>query len=105
MGAPSLVVMGVSGCGKSTLGAELAQRMAAGVALTDDDRKGWLETIAHVLREANEQARPVVVSCSALKRSYRDVLRSGDAHLRLVYLHGDPALLAAYRDRLRIATQ
>ncbi len=114
MGAPSLVVMGVSGCGKSTLGAELAQRlafryvegdelhppenverMAAGIALTDDDRKGWLETIAHVLREAREHAQPVVVTCSALKRRYRDVLRDqGDAHVRLVYLQGDAALLA-----------
>ncbi len=113
MGAANIVVMGVSGCGKSTLGAELAQRMgmryvegdelhppenvermAAGIALTDADRRGWLETIANVLREAREQVQPVVVTCSALKRSYRDALRQGDAHLRLVYLQGDPALLA-----------
>jgi gluconokinase len=47
-----------------------------------------------VLREARERAQPVIVACSALKRSYRDVLRQGDPHLRLVYLHGDPALLA-----------
>ena len=113
MGAPSLVVMGVSGCGKSTLGLELAQRlgfryvegdelhppenvarMAAGVALTDADRQGWLETIASVLRDARAQAQPVVVTCSALKRRYRDLLREGDPHLRLVYMQGDPALLA-----------
>jgi gluconokinase len=113
MGAPSLVVMGVSGCGKSTLGNELAQRlgmryvegdelhppanverMAAGIALTDADRQGWLETIANVLRDAREQAKPVVVTCSALKRRYRDVLREGDPNLRLVFLQGDPALLA-----------
>jgi gluconokinase len=113
MGAPSLVVMGVSGCGKSTLGNELAQRlgmryvegdelhpprnverMAAGIALTDADRQGWLETIANVLRDARERSQPVVVTCSALKRRYRDVLREGDPLLRIVYLQGDPALLA-----------
>ncbi len=110
---PSLVVMGVSGCGKSTLGRLLAQnldrryvegdelhpprnvqRMAAGIALTDEDRHGWLQTIAHLLREARDSARPVVVTCSALKRSYRDLLRTGDADLRFVFLHGDPRLLA-----------
>ncbi len=105
--------MGVSGCGKSTLGKLLAQHygrpyiegdelhpprnvesMAAGIALTDDDRHDWLQTIARLLREARDSARPVVVTCSALKRSYRDLLRKGDANLRFVFLHGDPRLLA-----------
>lgn len=89
---PILVVMGVSGCGKSTVGTALAQalrvefvegdafhppenvaRMAAGIALTDADRAPWLRALAaHIAQAA---PRGVVVSCSALKRSYRDTLR------------------------------
>jgi gluconokinase len=106
--------MGVSGSGKSTIGALLARalaiefvegdslhtpdnvkRMAAGTPLTDDDRRGWLTAIAARLREAKRAGVGLVVSCSALKRSYRDVLRSaGDADLRFVYLAGSRALLA-----------
>ena len=104
--------MGVSGCGKSTVGGLLAQRlrcdflegdtlhparnvarMAAGVALTDDDRHGWLQALAQHLKAAHDTNAPLVVSCSALKRSYRDVLRSASAGLALVHLHGSPALL------------
>jgi len=108
------VMMGVCGSGKSLIGDELAraldiafvegddlhpphnlQRMAAGMALTDDDRHGWLLAIAARLREAKRAGLGLVVSCSALKRSYRDVLRSvGDADLRFVYLAGTRALLA-----------
>jgi gluconokinase len=100
---PVIVVMGVSGCGKSTVGAALAlrlgtefvegdafhppenvARMAAGTPLTDADRAGWLRTLAaHIALAA---PRGVVVSCSALKRSYRDVLRTGSAALRFVWL-------------------
>ena len=105
--------MGVSGCGKSTVGALLAQllryeflegdtlhparnvaRMAAGVALTDDDRHDWLQALAQQLKTAHDANRALVVSCSALKRSYRDVLRSGSAGLAFVHLHGSPVLLA-----------
>jgi carbohydrate kinase (thermoresistant glucokinase family) len=101
--SPVVVVMGVSGCGKSTVGAALARalgiefvegdafhppenvaRMAAGTPLTDEDRAGWLRTLAaHIAQAA---PRGVVVSCSALKRSYRDVLRTGSAALRFVWL-------------------
>jgi carbohydrate kinase (thermoresistant glucokinase family) len=106
--------MGVSGCGKSTVGQRLAQalaidylegddfhppsnveRMAQGIALTDADRQGWLATLAARLREAQVQGRGVVLTCSALKRSYRDLMRTAAPGLRLVYLHGDPALIAA----------
>ena len=102
--------MGVCGCGKSTVAAGLAQalgidflegdmlhppanvaRMAAGVPLRDEDRQGWLLAIAQRLSEA--QARGVVVSCSALKRSYRDVLRRGAPGLRIIHLHGERAVL------------
>lgn len=108
-----LVVMGVSGCGKSTVGQQLATalglpflegddfhsaanvaRMAAGIPLTDADRQGWLETLAARIAEAHGQGLGLVLSCSALKRSYRDKLRQGAAALRFVYLHGSPEVLA-----------
>lgn len=113
MQAPTVVVMGVSGCGKSTIGIGLAKalgidylegddlhspenvaRMRAGIALTDEQRRGWLEALSDHLARAHAQSRGLVVSCSALKRSYRDILRRGAPQLRLVYLHGDRALLA-----------
>jgi gluconokinase len=98
----SLVVMGVSGCGKSTLAAAVAAelglplvegddhhaaasraKMSRGVALTDADRDAWLGTLADVLR-----ARPegLVLTCSALKRTYRERLRAAGAGLRFVFL-------------------
>src|SRR5712691_6139169 len=108
------VIMGVCGSGKSLIGAQLAReldiefvegddlhpagnvkRMAAGTPLTDADRRGWLLAIAARLREAKRAGTGLVVSCSALKRSYRDLLRSvGAADVRFVYLAGSRALLA-----------
>lgn len=108
------VIMGVCGSGKSLIGAQLARaldiefvegdglhppenvtRMAAGTPLTDDDRRGWLVAIAARLREARRAGVGLVVSCSALKRSYRDLLRSvGEGDVRFVYLAGSRALLA-----------
>jgi gluconokinase len=114
MNSDIFVVMGVSGCGKSTVGAQLAQalklpflegdvlhpernvaRMAAGVALSDEDREGWLQALAERLRQAQAASQGLVLSCSALKRAYRDILRSGAPGLRFVYLHGEYELLAA----------
>ncbi len=108
-----IVVMGVSGSGKSTVGRLLAQtlrlpfqdgdelhppdniaRMAAGVPLTDADRQGWLTAIGRRLAAAGGRRDGVVVACSALKRAYREQLRGDAPDLRLVYLHGSPALLA-----------
>jgi len=63
--------------------------------LTDDDRRGWLTAIAARLRQAKHAGTGLVVSCSALKRAYRDLLRSaGDVAARFVYLAGDRALIA-----------
>ena|SRR5881397_1517904 len=108
------VIMGVAGSGKSTIGAMFARareldfvegdglhppenvrRMAAGIALTDQDRRPWLIAIAHRLRDARQAKVGLVVSCSALKRSYRDLLRTeGPPDVRFVLLTGSRALIA-----------
>ena len=107
-----LVVMGVSGCGKTSIGRAVARAlslefiegdelhpprnvalMAAGTPLTDADRADWLATIASRLGQAHAARRGLVVSCSALKRCYRDVLRAPCPGLRFVHLHGSAALL------------
>jgi gluconokinase len=112
--APALVVvMGVSGSGKSTIGRLLADalsvpylegddvhspenvaRMRSGQALTDEQRRDWLETLSAHLARARRDGQGLVVSCSALKRSYRDVLRRGAPQLRLVHLKAEKSLLA-----------
>lgn len=108
------VIMGVCGAGKSLIGAKLAhaldvefvegdalhppenvRRMAAGIPLTDDDRQDWLTAIAARLRDAKRASTGLVVSCSALKRRYRDLIRSGgDPDVRFVHLAGSRELLA-----------
>lgn len=106
------VIMGVSGAGKSVIGAALAkaigvpfvegdqyhdvanvQRMAAGTPLTDDDRQGWLRRLGDVLATSQAGTNGLVISCSALKRSYRDVLRER-ADVRFVYLRGARGIIA-----------
>jgi gluconokinase len=97
-----LVMMGVAGCGKSSLGSAVAQdhglalvegddfhdaasrdKMSRGIALTDADRSGWLQVLAQQV-----QARPdgLVLTCSALKRAYREQLRSAAPQARFVFL-------------------
>jgi gluconokinase len=107
------VIMGVSGCGKSEVGTRLATRlgitlfegdsvhssenvakMAAGKPLTDADRQGWLTLLRDRIREARETGTSLVLSCSALKRSYRDMLRQGDPDLVFVHLHGNRDVIA-----------
>ncbi|HSN35048.1 MAG TPA: gluconokinase [Arthrobacter sp.] len=102
---PVLVVMGVSGSGKSTVAGLLADRlgwdfaegddlhpasnvakMQAGQPLTDEDRWPWLESIAGWIRAHTESGTPGVITCSALKKRYRDVLR-GDGVV-FVFLNG-----------------
>jgi gluconokinase len=107
------VVMGVCGCGKSTVGTALAQargvnfiegdnfhpeanvaKMSAGMPLTDDDRAEWLLALQAEIRAAREKNVGLVVSCSALKRRYRDLLRQGDPELQFVHLQGPRDLIA-----------
>ncbi|MBO0826938.1 MAG: gluconokinase [Streptosporangiales bacterium] len=113
------VVMGVSGCGKSTIGARLAQslgwdfldgdslhtpaaiaKMRAGQPLDDADRAPWLEAIAAWIAEHVRDRRGGVVTCSALKRRYRETLRGGRDEVLFVHLHGSRQLLEQ-RVRLR----
>lgn len=109
------VVMGVSGSGKTSVGKRIAERfgaefvegdelhptanvekMAHGHPLTDDDRWPWLDRIGERLKEAVGKRRSVVVSCSALKKAYRDRLRSAAGRdLIFVHLAGDYDLLEA----------
>ena len=108
---PVLVVMGVSGCGKTTLASLLAQRlgwplqegdvlhpqanvdkMAAGHPLDDNDRWPWLNLVAAWIDERAAAGEPGIVTCSALRRAYRDVLRRD--FVRFVHLTGDRDLLA-----------
>ena len=105
--------MGVAGSGKSVIGAALAtaldvdfvegdeyhsaenvQRMSAGIPLTDADRARWLRALALRIREAKDAGTGLVVSCSALKQAYRDILRAEASDLRFVFLKGEPALIA-----------
>ncbi len=107
------VVMGVSGCGKSTVGKALAAaldvpfvegdefhpeanviKMSAGFALTDADRADWLDSLQGQIRSAMQDNRGLVVSCSALKRRYRDQLRQGDPGLRFAHLVGERETIA-----------
>lgn len=113
--------MGVAGAGKSLIGEALARaldvdfvegdafhsaenvaRMAAGVPLTDEFRAGWLQLLADRLAAAHRDGTGVVITCSALKRAYRDILRAGAPDVRFVFLKGGRDLLAqrlAARDR------
>ncbi len=107
------VVMGVCGSGKSRVGALLAaalgarflegddfhppanvEKMRAGVPLDDADRAGWLDRLAAEIAGAAAAGEDLVLSCSALKRRYRDRLRTADAALRFVHLEGERELIA-----------
>ena len=109
-----VVLMGVSGCGKTTVGQAIAARlgwqfqegdalhpsenvakMAGGTPLVDADRWPWLERIAAVIDGWRAQGLSGVVTCSALKRAYRDILVGNRADVRLVYMRGDQPTVAA----------
>jgi len=102
-----LIVMGVSGSGKTTIAELLTERlgwafaeaddfhppaniekMSAGIPLTDEDRWPWLRTIAEWLSTKTAAGQNTVVTCSALRRVYRDLLREGEGQVRFVHLTG-----------------
>ncbi|WP_163877438.1 gluconokinase [Rhizobium laguerreae] len=111
--AHAIVVMGVSGCGKSSVGEKLAEalhlafvegdalhpaanveKMSKGIPLTDEDRMPWLDRIGEEMKASLEKSEGIIVSCSALKRLYRDRLQAAaGGNLFFVYLEGSRALL------------
>ncbi len=109
-----LVLMGVSGCGKSTVAALLAgalgwtfeegdalhpeanvHKMAAGMPLTDEDRWPWLAKVADWVQETLDEGRDGVITCSALKRSYRDAINRRGSGVVFVILSGSKETIAA----------
>ena len=103
--------MGVCGCGKTTIGRALADelgwefldadeyhpdanvaKMVAGIALTDDDRWPWLDRLSHEVRMLQATGRHAILSCSALRRAYRERLATA-GELKWVYLKGDLATI------------
>jgi ribose 5-phosphate isomerase A len=112
---PVLVIMGVSGAGKSTVAKELAARlgwpfeegdtlhpeanvakMHAGMPLTDADRQPWLESVAAWIDGQRAARQPGIITCSALKRSYRRIIIGDRPEVRLVYLRGSRDVMAEH---------
>ena len=110
----ALVVMGVSGSGKTTVGELLAkqlgwaflegdrlhppanvEKMRQGIPLTDADRWPWLDRIGEELKSWAGEGKSGVLTCSALKRAYRDRIRAARPDVRFVYVKGSEALIAA----------
>ncbi|MFD1213212.1 gluconokinase [Arthrobacter sp. GCM10027362] len=104
---PPMIVMGVSGSGKTTLGTRLGEalgvpfidsddlhpaankeKMRAGQPLNDDDRRPWLHLIGAYIKERTAAEETAIVACSALKRSYRDLLRRHAPDLVFIHLTG-----------------
>ena len=113
MAPPVLVVMGVSGSGKTTVAKKLAEalgwtfeegddlhpaanvaKMRAGHPLDDEDRKPWLEAIGQWIDDQAARGEPGVITCSALKRVYRDHIRAGRPQVAFVFLKGSKELIA-----------
>jgi gluconokinase len=109
----AIIVMGVSGAGKSTVASRLAKRldrllvegdslhppqnvekMKHGIPLADADRLPWLSAIAARIDAARAAHQQIVVTCSALKRAYRETLTAGNGDVGFVYLKGDKELIA-----------
>ena len=107
-----VIIMGVAGCGKSSVGAGLAQalgatyedgddlhpqanidKMSAGIPLDDEDRAPWLDLIGQRLKAAQS---PLMIGCSALKRSYRDRIRAAAQNeIWFLHLSGTRAVIEA----------
>lgn len=109
---PIVIVMGITASGKTTVARRLSERMPcvfqegddlhtpgnirklrAGIALTDEDRAPWLDAIGRWIDERIAAGEPGTVSCSALRRRYRDQLRRNRPGVCFALLHGDPAII------------
>jgi carbohydrate kinase (thermoresistant glucokinase family) len=115
MATPVVIVMGVTGAGKSTIAEALNRqlgwnfqegddlhpaaniaKMHAGVPLTDADRAPWLAAVKAWIDARLAAAEPGLITCSALKRSYRDFLVAGRPSVRILYLRADRATLESH---------
>jgi len=115
-----LIFMGVTGTGKSTVGALFAKKsgaaffegddfhppenvakMRAGIPLTDADRAPWLTTLRDIIVRALATNTFTVLTCSALKASYRETLAAGDPRVQFVHLTGPPEVIAAHLQNRR----
>ena len=115
-----IIFMGVSGCGKTTIGKKTAdlfgvayyegddyhppenvEKMSQGIPLSDEDREGWLETLSKLIKEKLDVGESGVLSCSALKETYREKLRVNSELVRFVYLKGTYDLI---RSRMKART-
>lgn len=113
-----IVVMGVSGVGKTTIGRALAgalgwrflegddfhpaanvEKMSRGVPLTDEDRRPWLLALRALIESCAGSGEDAVIACSALKESYRRLLKPEGAEVFFVHLKADPALIAGRLER------
>jgi gluconokinase len=109
-----IILMGVSGVGKTAVGKRLAEalgwrflegddfhppanvaKMAAGIPLTDEDRAPWLERLRELIAEVLARGEDVVLACSALKRSYRQLLMVDPTQVRWVYLWAPREVIAS----------
>lgn len=107
-----LILMGPMGCGKTTIGKMLGEKlgwpfydgdafhpkenvekMRAGIALTDEDRRLWLENLRNKIQRWLQERQNTILACSALKQSYRDILGVDQKKVRTVYLRGSYELL------------
>lgn len=110
-----VVMMGVSGSGKTTVAERVAAalgwsfqegdklhpaanvaKMAAGIPLNDEDRAPWLDIIAQWIEARLHTGQNGMITCSALKRSYRERIGNGKPGVQIVYLHGDRKTLDAH---------
>ena len=101
-----IIIMGVAGCGKSTIGSMLAHelgwdfydaddlhsesnrlKMAQNTPLTDEDRAGWLDSLRSLIGQNIQNEKSIVLACSALKKSYRDILMINE-QVKFIYLRG-----------------
>ncbi|MCL4156050.1 UNVERIFIED_CONTAM: hypothetical protein GTU68_041818 [Idotea baltica] len=108
-----IITMGVSGCGKTTVGQLLAEqigckfydaddfhptnnieKMRQGVGLSDEDRTPWLLTLNKMLIGESNQSRDIVLACSALKKTYRDMLSENIDDIKFIFLQGDFDLIS-----------
>ncbi len=107
-----LILTGPMGCGKTTIGKMLAEKlgwpfydgdnfhpkenvekMRAGIALTDEDRRLWLEKLRDIIKRRLKEGQNTILACSALKQSYRNILGVDQKNVRTIYLKGSYQLL------------